>query len=398
MGSFFPMSAFADLSPHPRDEQLELTRIHDADPYDKKVNLTVEEYQDKNGEPWVLPVVRQVNINLKSRTNKRTDQNLQTELELIMDSSLTHKKLAMPGHEGFIKAAQDMLFGNPSPELRNRLASIQTVSGTAACQLGARFLCGASKPSTVWMSDPICASHQGVWDLVSGIQRRAYPYGLPDRSGIDFDRMMFVLSTQARRNDIILLHACAHNTTGLDPAPEQWIELGDLCQRKGIFPFFDSAYQGFASGNPDADAWPIRCFVQLGLEICVAQSFSHNFGLYGERVGCLHTVLASSEHREIVVDRLCYYQRGLTSTPATYGANIVSMILTSEDLYRSWRLDLKKMTDRVEKLRLGLYHELMKRRVPGDWEYLLLQVRSDINQNVQLLNQRLHIERYVCSH
>jgi aspartate aminotransferase len=293
-----------------------------------------------------------------------------------MDSSLAHQKISMPGHESFIKAAQDILFGTLSPELCNRLASIQTVSGTAAHQIGARFLCDSSKPTTVWVSDPSFTSHRDIWDLAGVVQRRAYPYALPDRSGIDFDRMMFVLDTQARRNDVILLDTCAHPTSGLDPTPEQWIELAELCQRKGIFPFFDAGYQGFASGNPDADAWPIWCFVQLGLEICVAQSFSQSFGLYGEQVGCLHIVLASPEHRETVVDRLCYYQRGLTSTPSTYGANIVSMILTSDDLYRSWRMDLKTMTDRIKKLRLGLYNGLIKRRVPGNWQCLLIQVGS----------------------
>jgi aspartate aminotransferase len=323
----------------------------------------------------------------------------QAELELIMDSSLTHKTSSLYGNEVFIKAAQNMLFGNPPPELRNRLASIQTVSGTGAYQIGARLLCDASKPNTVWMSDPTSASHHAIWDLVGGVQRCTYPYTLPGRSGIDFERMMSVLSTQSRRNDIIIIQVCAHDPSGIDPTPRQWIELSKLCQRKGIVPFFDCAYQGFASGDPDADVWPIRCFIQQGLELCVAQSFSKNFGLYGERVGCFHAVLDSSDHREAVVDRLCYYQRGLVSTPPTYGANIVSMILTSEDLYRAWRSDLKTMTDRIKKLRLGLYNELIKRRIPGNWEYLLIQVCSRMKEDWQLLTElRMTIERYICSY
>ncbi|CAG8008257.1 unnamed protein product [Penicillium salamii] len=355
MGSFSPLSAFANLGPPPQDEHIALTQAQDADPNEQKVNLTSEEFFNRDGELWLLPVVRQ------------------TELELIMDTSLTHSKPSAWSHERFIQAAQDMIFGSTSPELKSKIASIQTVSGTGACHMGAKLLCDTITPNTVWCVS--CTSHGAIWDWM-GVQKRTYPYSLPDRSGIDFERMLDVLNTQAQRNDIIVLDASAHSSSGLDLEPEQWIELGAVCQKKGIFPFFDSAYQGFASGDPDTDAGAIRCFVQLGLEIGIAQSFSKNFGLSGERVGCLHVVLASSEYREAVFDKLFYYQRGLTSTPPTYGANIVSTILTSESLYTAWRADLKSMTDRVKKLRLGLYSELIRRRVPGSWEYLLIQASS----------------------
>lgn len=285
-----------------------------------------------------------------------------------MDTSLTHSKSTIGTNKNFIKAAQDMLFGMPSPELMSKVASIQTVSGTGACHIGAKLLCDTLKPQTIWMSDLTYTDH--AWDLIGGVEKRTYPYCLPDRSGVDFDRMIDVLNTRARKNDVICLNACAHDSSGLDLTLEQWVELAGVCQKNGIFPFFDSAYQGFASGDPDADAWAIRCFVELGLEVCVAQSFSKSFGLSGERVGCFHVVLSSPAHRQAVFDRLYHYQRGITSTPPTYGANIVSMILTSESLYSAWRADLKSMTDRIQKLRLGLYNELIKRRVPGSWEYL----------------------------
>ncbi|KAJ5342728.1 aspartate aminotransferase cytoplasmic [Penicillium brevicompactum] len=375
---FFSSSAFANVPPPPVNEQVELTKIHDADPYEQKVNLTTEEYKDRNGDLWVLPVVRQ------------------TELELIMDTSLTHGKSRMWGNGEFIEAAQDMLFGTPSAELRSKVASIQTVSGTGACHIGAKLLCDSLTPNTIWMSDLSHTNHDAVWDFIGGVEKRTYPYSLPDRSGVDFNGMINALKTRARRNDVIYLHSCAHSSSGLDLTLEQWVELGKVCQEIGIFPFFDSAYQGFASGDPDADVWAIRCFMELGLEVCVAQSFSRGFGLSGERVGCLHVVLNSSAHRQAVFDRLYHYQRGLTSTPPTYGANIVSTILTSESLYRAWRIDLKSMTDRIQKLRLGLYNELIKRRVPGSWEYLLIQrgmfAHTNLSkQQVELLRTEYHI-------
>ncbi|CAG8059547.1 unnamed protein product [Penicillium olsonii] len=367
MGSFSPLSAFADLAPPPHDEQIALTQVHDTDPNEQKVNLSTEEYKDRNGEPWVLPVVRQ------------------TELELIMDTSLTHSKSSVRSPANFIHAAQDMIFGPLSSELKSKIASIQTVSGTGACHMGTRLLCDTIKPKTIWMPDLTYTSHDAIWDWMGTVQKRAYPYSLPDRSAIDFERMLDSLNTKAQRNDIILLDSCAHGSSGLDLEPHQWIELGEVCRRIEIFPFFDSTYQGFASGDPDTDVWAIRCFVQLGLEVCVAQSFSRNFGLSGERVGCLHVVLAFPDQREAVLNKLYYYQRGLTSTPPTYGANLVSTILTSESLYAAWRADLKSMTDRIKKLRLGLYAELIKRR-RGMFAYTSLS-----KQHIELLRKDYHI-------
>lgn len=314
-----------------------------------------------------------------------------------MDASLTHSNSSIHGHEGFIHAAQRILFGHSSSDLHNRLASIQTVSGTGACAIGVRLLRDSLKPNTIWMPDLACTNHTGhhaVWNLVEGVHRRTYPHSLCDRSGTEFERLMAILDTDSHKNDIVLLDLRAD--AGLNLMPEQWEELGELCQKKGVFPFFEAADQGFASGDPETDAFAIRCFIRLGLEFCVAQSFSRNFGLYGEPVGCLHAILASPEHRELVLDRLCYYQSGLTSTPPMYGAVIVSTILNSEELYRAWRADLSAMTNRVKKLRIGLYNELTKRGTLGNWAYLLTQASSKRYQINYLLTKALF--RKGCSH
>ena len=42
---------------------------------------------------------------------------------------------------------------------------------------------------------------------------------------------------------VVLLHACAHNPTGVDPTPEQWKEISSVMKQKQLFPFFDMAYQ-----------------------------------------------------------------------------------------------------------------------------------------------------------
>lgn len=64
-------------------------------------------------------------------------------------------------------------------------------------------------------------------------------------------------------------------------------ECYDHFQAKGHFAFFDMAYQGFASGDPEKDAKAIRIFLEDGHHIGIAQSYAKNMGLYGQRVGCL---------------------------------------------------------------------------------------------------------------
>jgi aspartate aminotransferase len=192
----------------------------------------------------------------------------------------------------------------------NNIASIQTISGTGANHIGARFLADhlpslssadsqTTRTRKIWISDPTWANHH----LIS----------------LDFSGMIRTLENEAEKGDIILLHACAHNPTGIDPTRNQWREIASLCERKGIFPFFDSAYQGFASGDLDNDAWAIREFAARGMELCVAQSFSKNLGLYGQRVGAFHLVCRSPDAARKAASQIFELQRGEISMPPSYG-------------------------------------------------------------------------------
>ncbi len=71
---------------------------------------------------------------------------------------------------------------------------------------------------------------------------REYSYFDPKTRGLDFAGMVADLSA-APPGAVLLLHACAHNPTGVDPSPEQWRQLLALTQEKRLLPFFDSAYQ-----------------------------------------------------------------------------------------------------------------------------------------------------------
>lgn len=135
---------------------------------------------------------------------------------------------------------------------------------------------------------------------------------------------------------IILLHACAHNPTGVDPTLEQWKELSHVIKKQNLFPFFDMAYQGFASGDIDKDAAAVRLFVRDGHDIALAQSFAKNMGLYGERVGAFSFVLKDKEEAARVMSQVKILIRPMYSNPPINGARIVTEILSDPSLRQQW--------------------------------------------------------------
>lgn len=157
----------------------------------------------------------------------------------------------------------------------------------------------------------------------------------------------------------ILLHACAHNPTGVDPTPEQWQELSALIKKKNIFPFFDMAYQGFASGSVDRDAFAVRLFVKDGHQIALAQSYAKNMGLYGERAGAFSLITSSKEEAERTMSQLKILIRPMYSNPPVHGARIVTTILGSPELRAEWLGEVKEMADRIISVRATLRSSLV---------------------------------------
>ena len=173
---------------------------------------------------------------------------------------------------------------------------------------------------------------------------------------------------------IVLLHACAHNPTGVDPTPEQWKEISDIVKEKQLFPFFDMAYQGFASGNTTRDAFAVRYFVEQGHQVAVSQSFAKNMGLYGERVGAFSLVTFSPEERARVDSQLKIVIRPMYSNPPLHGARIASTILRDEQLYKLWESEVKHMADRIIQMRDRLYDNLVGQNTPGEWSHIKKQI------------------------
>lgn len=364
-----------NVAPVPADEIFALHGAYMKDTHPQKVSLGVGVYRTDDGKPWPLPVV----------------QNAEKELVKENDP-FRHEYTTIEGDVKFLGVARNLMFGfegkQSEEEARARIASVQTVAGTGANHTGALFLAHHMKPRSVWLSNPSWANHQTIWEL-AGVPRKYYPYYHAATRSFDFQGMMDTLESDAEEGDAVLLHACAHNPTGLDPNKEQWVAIADLCERKKLFPFFDSAYQGFASGSADEDAWAVRYFFnnKPDMEMCVAQSFSKNFGLYGQRVGAFHycTNRSSTSIRDIIVNNLCHLIRGEFSMGPNAGCIIVKKVLNNDELTAQWHEDLQEMSSRIRSMRQALYNELVRLQTPGTWEHIIKQVCLLMTKHVAMI-------------
>ena len=218
---------------------------------------------------------------------------------------------------------------------QNRVAHIQSMSGTGGLRLGFEILKAHYPVQTVYISDPTWEVHPAVCDHVGYTDIRRYKYWDTATNNLNFTGMLNDMN-DAPEGSIIVVHVCCHNPTGIDLNRDHWKQLGEVAiQRKLLF-FFDMAYGGFASGDPDFDAWPIRYFIGLGLEVVYCQSFSKNFGLYGERCGTLGIVCHDSSTVPIIEQQLISIARKMYLSPPLHGARIVSMVLNDNNLYHEW--------------------------------------------------------------
>ncbi|EPS65848.1 aspartate aminotransferase, partial [Genlisea aurea] len=236
-----------------------VTVAYNNDPSPVKLNLGVGAYRTEEGKPLVLNVVRRA------------------EQIITEDSSRVKEYLPIVGLAEFNKLSAKLILGADSPAiLENRVTTVQCLSGTGSLRVGAEFLSQHYPQKIIYIPQPTWGNHIKVFG-VAGLSVKAYRYYDPTTRGLNFQGLLEDLQS-APSGSIVLLHACAHNPTGVDPTPHQWDQIRQLVRSKELFPFFDSAYQGFASGDLDADAQSIRLFVKDGGECLVAQSYAKNMG------------------------------------------------------------------------------------------------------------------------
>jgi len=357
--------AFDDILLAPPDAIFQLTARYKADSHPQKVNLGVGAYRDNNGKPWVLPVVKKAKALLQEQPD------------------IDHEYLSIVGLPDFTKPSAKLIFGADSSAIKeDRVASVQTISGTGANHLGGLFLEKYYKPwnsksgkdKIVYLSNPTWANHKAIFANI-GCSTVDYPYYDKKTIGLDFDGYKSFLANKVEEGAVVLLHACAHNPTGVDPTREQWKEIAEIFKKRQLFAFFDCAYQGFASGDLDNDAWAVRHFISERIPLLVCQSYAKNAGLYGERIGCLNVVGKDAEEAKKILSQLSVLQRSEISNPPAFGGRIVSMLLNEPKMFEQWKEDVKTMSYRIIDMRKALYELLTnKLQTPGDWKHITNQI------------------------
>ncbi|OCB90373.1 glutamic oxaloacetic transaminase AAT1 [Sanghuangporus baumii] len=369
------LSTWSAVPAGPPDPILGVTEAFKADTDQRKINLGVGAYRDDAGKPYVLPSV------------KRAEQ--------ILSSSVLDKEyLPITGLPEFTKNAAKLAYGGESkPLVSNSIAVTQSISGTGALRIGGAFL-ARFYPHTkvIYLPVPSWGNHTPIF-RDSGLEVKGYRYFDKKTVGLDFAGLKEDLQN-APEQSIVLLHACAHNPTGIDPTPEQWKEISDIVKDKKLFPFFDMAYQGFASGSTGRDAFAVRHFVSQGHQIALAQSFAKNMGLYGERVGAFSLITADPEEKARVDSQLKIVIRPMYSNPPLHGARIANTILSSQELYSQWEGEVKGMADRIISMRDKLYDTLVGLNTPGEWGHIKSQIGifTGLTQpQTKALAERAHI-------
>lgn len=250
------------------------------------------------------------------------------------------------------------------------------------------------KAAPVYISKPTWANHRNIF-IEAGISVAEYRYWNPSSNDLDFEGMIEDFKN-APTGSIILLHACAHNPTGVDPTQEQWKLIADVIERKNHIAFFDSAYQGFASGDLDRDAFACRYFASRGMEFILAQSYSKNFGLYNERCGCLSVVTQKPETAVNLKSQLAKVARPMISNPPAFGARIVDTVLNDKDLFAEWKQNLMTMANRINETRRSLRNALERLGTPGTWNHITDQIgmfsfTGLAKDQVKCMKERFHI-------
>src|SRR3990172_6583982 len=219
---------------------------------------------------------------------------LQTVLEAeqrILHGQTTKLYKPIAGDPAYTHAVRELLFGAEHQALaEGRVETLHTPGGTGAVRVAADLVRRLRPARTAWLSSPTWPNHPQVFDA-AGLDTRAYPCLDGARGGLDFEGMLGALAAAAP-GDVVVLHACCHNPTGIDPTPEQWEAIAALVDVRGLLPLLDFAYQGFGDGLNE-DAVGLMTMARSGRELLVASSFSKNFALYAERVGALSIVAAT---------------------------------------------------------------------------------------------------------
>jgi aspartate aminotransferase len=338
---------FESLQSMPADAILGLIDEHRDDSRPNKIDLGVGVYRNAAGETPILASV------------KKAEHRL-------VGTQVSKAYIGTAGEPTFNAALQEMLFADSaSPD---RLVTIQTPGGSGSLRTAAGLLLRANSDTTVWASTPTWANHEPLLGG-AGLQLTSYPYYDTEKHLIHIDAMLETLRN-APKGDVVLLHGCCHNPSGLDPSEDEWQAITDVIIERELLPFIDCAYQGFAHGVEE-DAFAIRHMAGRVPELIVSSSCSKNFGLYRDRVGTLSFLSADAATRTVVASQANNYVRTLYSMPPDHGAAVVSMILNDAGLRAEWLQEVNGMRERLQDMRALLNDALIEKAPDHDFSHLV---------------------------
>jgi len=348
---------FDKLTAMPSDPILGLMTKYREDTHANKVDLGVGVYKDEAGHTPILTCV------------KKAEQHR-------IDTEETKVYIGPTGSADFNRLLGELAFGIDNPAiLANRVRTVSTPGGTGALRVAADFIKRASSvtksgEAVIWVSDPTWANHTGLFEA-AGITVKTYPYYDYDTKSLKFDEMKAVLANVGP-DDVVLLHACCHNPSGMDLSPSQWDEIIELTKVQGFTPLIDMAYQGFGDGV-DEDAYGVRKMAAAVDKMILCSSCSKNFGLYRERIGACTIVGKNASSADIAFSVLLYVVRCIYSMPPAHGAAIVETILGSDELKQEWLAELKVMRDRINGNRSMLVEKLKEKGVTRNFDFIAEQ-------------------------
>jgi aromatic-amino-acid transaminase len=347
MNAPHPPSPLATVPMAPADPILGVTEAFVADQHPKKVNLGVGVYTDDNGKIPVLECVRHAE-----------SERLKT--------APPRGYLPIDGLAAYDKAVQELVFGAQE----KNIVTVQALGGTGGLKIGADFLKLIRPEAEVWISDPSWENHKQLFEA-AGFTVKSYAYYEPTTRGLDFAGMERALNA-IPAGSIVVLHACCHNPTGVDLDKDRWGAVLEIVRSRGLLPFLDFAYQGFADGLED-DAYAARLFARAMSPVFLSSSFSKSFSLYGERVGALSVVTSSPEEAMRVLSQLKRIVRTNYSNPPTHGSQIVATVLGSPQLRSLWDRERGAMRERIKDMRKRLVDKFHARVPDADFSFVLKQ-------------------------
>ena len=338
---------FESLQAAPADAILGLITEHKNDPRPEKIDLGVGVFRTAEGETPVLDVVKQAE-------------------QRIIDTQESKAYIGTAGDPNFNAAMQQLMFGDSIDA--DRIATIQAPGGSGSLRVAAGLILRTNPEAKVWASKPTWANHIPLLGG-AGLKLEGYPYYDTEKHVIQIDEMLDTLR-KAAAGDIVLLHACCHNPSGMDPSDEEWNAIADVVVERGLVPFIDMAYQGFARSLSE-DAYALRHFAGRVPEMIVSGSCSKNFGLYRDRVGSLSILASDQASRDVVYSQMNAIVRTIYSVPPDHGAVVVSTILNDPDLKAAWRVELAEMRSRLREMRVLLNEALIERAPDHDFSHLV---------------------------